>query len=91
MRAKPQINENSKKIIGNSKRASYVNLKVEDRLRLYGIQLNESKQSKAALDAMNRQYESSQTLLTAQPGGVSDSRSMVSSVVQAAKQQRAEF
>jgi hypothetical protein len=35
-----------------------VNLKVEDRLRLYGIQLNETKASKVALDAMNSQYES---------------------------------
>ena len=60
MQAKPKINENSKKLLGNSnsKHASYVNLRVEDRLRLYGIQLNESKQSKQALDAMNSQYES---------------------------------
>ena len=53
MRAKPQINENSKKLLEASKRADYVNLKVEDRLRLYGIHLNESK-SKQALDEMNR-------------------------------------
>ena len=61
MRAKPQINENSKKLLEASKRADYVNLKVEDRLRLYGIHLNESK-SKQALDEMNRYYESQRAL-----------------------------
>jgi len=58
MRPVPQINENSKKLLTESKHASYVNLKVEDRLRLYGIQLNETKASKVALEAMNSQYES---------------------------------
>lgn len=58
MQPKPQINETSKKMLADAKHSSYVNLKVEDRLRLYGIQLNETRQSRAALDTMNRQYES---------------------------------
>ena len=48
MRATPQINPNSKKILSEAKHASYVNLKVEDRLRLYGIQLTQNKASKTA-------------------------------------------
>ena len=38
LKQKPDINENSKKLLETSKHASsYTNLKVEDRLRLYGI------------------------------------------------------
>ena len=91
MRSKPKINENSKKMLGGSKHASYVNLRVEDRLRLYGIQLNESKQSKQALDAMNRQYETQQQFSQMGKSGNSlESRSMMSSVPQARTTQ-AEF
>lgn len=64
MRQAPQINENSRRLLNDSKHASYVNLKVEDRLRLYGIQLNETKASKVALDAINQQYESQKSALT---------------------------
>lgn len=53
MRAKPEINQKSKRMLEDAKHSSYVNLRVEDRLRLYGIQLKETKDSKAALDTMN--------------------------------------
>ena len=84
MRDKPQINENSKKLLTDSKHASYVNLRVEDRLRLYGIQLNETRASKAALENMNTQYESQ---VSHQNLSI-DTKSMVSSSLANAKQQR---
>ena len=47
LKEKPDINQNSKKLVETSKTASsYANLKVEDRLRLYGMQLKDSKAAK---------------------------------------------
>ena len=40
LRDHPEINKNSKQMMESDKNAFYSNLKVEDRLRLYGIQLS---------------------------------------------------
>ena len=82
MRLKPEINPKSKRLLEDSKHSTYVNLKVEDRLRLYGIQLKETKDSKAALDQMNSQYESMKRSTTpdisANQAAMSDTRSLIS-------------
>ena len=103
MRQAPKINENSKKLLQDGKHQSYVNLKVEDRLRLYGIQLNETRASKAALDAMNNQYESqlsndnksftTSTIAksTSNLKAQSDARSFISSTVVEARQTQRDF
>ena len=69
-------------MLEDSKHSSYVNLRVEDRLRLYGIQLKETKDSKAALDQMNSQYESMKRSTTpdisANQAAMSDTRSLIS-------------
>ena len=82
MRPKPEINPKSKRLLEDSKHSSYVNLRVEDRLRLYGIQLKETKDSKAALDKMNSQYESMKRSttpdITVNHAAISDTKSLIS-------------